>query len=448
VPSRLDRVVSALERAAGVDEFVAVERRGERARSTSGAAASRAAAELHEVRASVYRDLRRGRGSATLVAGSDDPRALAASIDEAASRARDGVGPPWRLPPPSAPARVAISDPVIEAGAFAAIDLIEAYLADLAARAGLSLAAVRVAAVRERVRVRTSRRFDNAFDATTCSVEAVLSAEGGPGEAVERVRRRARRVDDLALEQAVAGAGRRLRARRDAAALPPGRYDLLLRDDAVTPEVVGGLDTGGADHDRYGWFAPLVAQASADRARRGLTLYRPGQSIYGQRPLRGEPLTVHSDGTLPFGLGSRPFGELGEPVRRFTLVDGGVAAEVALEQREAALRGVPANGGVRNLVVAGGAAPLETLRRPGPRPLVEVFDLAWLETDLQSGALVAELGLGTLHAPGAAPAPVTGGALRGDLFDLLAKARFSAETRFAGWYLGPTAIRLDDVAVR
>jgi len=221
-------------------------------------------------------------------------------------------------------------------------------------------------------------------------------------------------------------AARRLGDLARAAPLAPGRYALALTGPALT-------EPPGAE---FGWFAPIVAHADGATARRGLTRYLPGQSIFPDGATSGDPITIASDGALDFGTASEPFGELGEPVRRFELVDRGVAAGLALDLREAGLRDVAPNGGVRNLVVAPGTLAERDELAPGSAPLLQLVALRALDTDLGSGAFAAAVELAYLDG-----APVTGGLVRGNVYDLLAGARLSAATEFHGWYRGPRAIR-------
>jgi predicted Zn-dependent protease len=278
---------------------------------------------------------------------------------------------------------------------------------------------------------------------------------------------RGRRVADLDLGGALARAARHLSDRRRAEPTPPGRYDLVLSDSALTPEAVTEMSRGlhawyeseqhypghrsartVRDAAEYGWFGPLVAQADARVVREGLARYLPGQSIYRGRPdASADLLTVASDGALPFGLLSQPVGAQGEPVRRFTLVERGVAAGLALDLREAALLGVMANGGVRNLHVAPGSTPADALHQPGALPVLHAVALDWLEIDTRSGDLVAALGLGYRQSGPGTTTPVTGGVIRGNVFELWAGARLAAEYVTAGWYRGPAAVRFGGVRI-
>ncbi|HUS64593.1 MAG TPA: metallopeptidase TldD-related protein, partial [Kofleriaceae bacterium] len=210
----------------------------------------------------------------------------------------------------------------------------------------------------------------------------------------------------------------------------PGEVDLLIPPAALAAD---------------GWFAPFIAGADARRVRLGVSRYRPGQPVFGEGA--GAHISLSSDGTIPFAPRSAPFGELGEPVRRYELIRAGVATGLSLDLREAALAGATPNGGIRNLRLAPGKTSAAELATPAERPLLTVHELSWLDVDDQSGDLAAGISLATRHLPGAAPEPVAGGILLGNLFALWSRARLSAETSAASWYHGPS-VRLPSVLVQ
>jgi predicted Zn-dependent protease len=488
---QLDWLVDLLHGSDAVDEFVAIEREGgvaelhhhaparERA-ERAGPPRTRRSIDRRHIDLTLYRDVRRGRGSARLrVAGAMSRPDMARFVDQAARRAARSLEPAWSLPPPAAPARVDVADALLPRDLMGAALALQGQLDDLVGarsagdRMELMLRGLRVDAARDRLTVRTSRGFVHVFDETMLSVTMVLAArDAGPVEpgvqpGVEITRVRGRRVADLDLGGAIVRAARHLNDRRRAEPTPPGRYDLVLSDSALTPDAVTEMSRGlHAWHEperhaseqrsmgaapgaaEYGWFGPLVAQADARMVREGLARYLPGQSIYRDKPdPSADFLTLASDGALPFGLLSQPVGAQGEPVRRFTLVERGVAAGLALDLREAALRGVTANGGVRNLHVAPGSTPEDALHQPGALPLLHAVALDWLEIDTRSGELVAALGLGYRQSGPGTATPVTGGVIRGNVFELWARARLAANEVRAGWYRGPGAVRFGDVRI-
>ena len=124
-------------------------------------------------------------------------------------------------------------------------------------------------------------------------------------------------------------------------------------------------------------------------------------------------------------------------MRRFALIERGVASGLGLSAREAARRKVEPNGGVRNLVIARGtwndAAPAGRT--------IEVRRLRSLSIDPYTGDASLELGLSIDRDGNRA---FTGGTLRLDLVAALARARRSSETLRRGPYLGPASVLIED----
>src|SRR5258706_192744 len=111
----------------------------------------------------------------------------------------------------------------------------------------------------------------------------------------------------------------------------------------------------------------FASQADAVVERQGLTRYRERTPIAHGADQIAEPVSIASDGALEFGVLSEPLAEDGDAVRRFAIVERGIAVGLGLSPREAALRKRDPNGGVRNLVVTSGTwageAPAGARRR-------------------------------------------------------------------------------------
>jgi hypothetical protein len=449
----VERLVRLLDAAAGVDEWIAVESRVRSVSRSSGARPVRSDGEVVSLSAVILRDSEQGRGSARLwLDGEDADDARAQRLIAVASeRAALTLGPAWTLPAPAAPAQVTVADAELERDPTGAVDR---------AMAQVNAAQGRLAAIgRARIEVQvhshaaeTSRGFASQYTATTALYDLAAGVGSESRSPLERVRGCVRSAAQLSLHRRIADAARAASRRKGARPLQPGRYDLLLRPAAIAGPGAGLDRSAGAA--AYGWFAPLVAHADAERVRLGISHHRPGQPVFaaagregvgrGAAPRAGDVdvFTLASDGTIDFGLLSAPFGELGEPVRRFEIVRDGLAAGLALDHREAALAHTTPNGGVRNLVLDAGRTPAAGLAAPGQRPLLEVAQLSWIDCDPRSGALTAGIGAATVRG-----AAVTGGLVVGNAFDLLGRARLSAETGTLAWYRGPIALRIDSVDV-
>jgi hypothetical protein len=379
----------------------------------------------------VHRDLGRGRGIGDVELdgdhGTDD---AAAVVDEAFDRAAQVVGPPWPTPAPAAPARVEIEDASLTSGPADDIAMrIRGELARHAATAGAPIATADVAVERQAARVVSrgiaDRELAVQWRETAIAVRATLARGARSIDlAVD-----ARRAGDLALASRIRQLVAQLDDLDSAVATPPGRYAVVLHAAAHS-------------HGGFGVWQAIVGEADAARVRQGLARYKPGKPIAPDAATVAEPLTVSSDGTLAWGLRSAPVGDRGEPVRKFVLVDRGIARGVGLDMREAGLARAEPNGGVRDLVVERGRVGADELVRPTTGPVLEVSRLSWLDLDPPTGLVVARIAVGAIHDERGRRA-VTGGTLRGDALMALASAQRSRELTTEGLVHGPVAIRID-----
>lgn len=432
----MEAVIGALASSAGVDEWIVSERAEVATIREIGAAAVDSERRDHRFTVTVFVDRRQSRGEASVSIDPGDDGAVRAAIATAVSSAGENQGPQWTLARPGAPARVALADPAIEsdaAGAAAAvIDALQGT------RRGMAIPRARVTLRRERIRIATSGGLDHGFRATRAELAATAVSGARRIRVATSLAAAARRVADLELDARLDRAARHLGAGAGADPIEPGTYDLILDTAALD-------DRRGAG---FGWLGPLAAQASSELARRSLSRYQPGQSIHGadlEREPDGDPIAVSSDGALDFGWLSAPLGDRGEPVRRFTLVEGGRAASLALDAREAGLRDRLPNGGVRNLILRPGDRAEEELVT-GDRPALIVDHLAWLEVDDTSGAIASEIAVARPLERAGAPAR-RGGHIAGDLFDWLARLRLGSAALRRPAYVGPRWIGLPGIEV-
>jgi predicted Zn-dependent protease len=366
----------------------------------------------------VHFDSPAGRGSAHVTIDAVDGNPSAA-VDQAVALAQSSIGPAWISRPLSAPARVNLEDGKL--AQRAPIDIAKDVLAELKRPTDVS---ARATVLRERVNVTARQGFRTEWNATLLRCEALVST----GKHSLAVTRAARQKTGLELDVVIAQAKADLDELANAGAPPVGPCALVLRTDALL-------------HDDVGVWHAFVTQADAVVERQGLTRYRERTPIAPGAEQLANPLTIASNGALDFGVRSAPVGDQGDAIRRFTLVDRGIAAGLGLTPREGALRGRDPNGGVRNLDVNkgdwDGAIPTATTGR-----IVEIRRLRSLAIDPYTGDASLDIALAIEHGKGGAK-PFTGGAVRIDLIAALAKARRSAQTITRGAYRGPDAVWID-----
>ncbi len=370
----------------------------------------------------VHDDVPNGRGSAHVevdAASDDTPAGL---VIQARQIARAAVGPAWSSRPPSAPAHVALVDPDLG-------DLVDAAGAIVAtAPPPDSAVAMRAEVARERTSIETKQGFHATWPATRFRASAMVVI----GDRSLELERTARRASDLGLDGSLAAAAADLRGLALATASTAGPCTLVLRADAM-------LHGGG-----YGVWDVFAAFADGAVDRQGLTRYRIGTPIAPGAEALDDALSITSDGALDFAIRSAPSGDEGEAVRRFPIIQRGVAIGLGLTPREAALRRLDPNGGVRNLVVKPGAwsGDIDPAR---PR-VIEVLRLRDLAIDRYAGDANLEIGLAIEHVGGAAR-PIAGGTIRIDLVAALAGARRTAGIVRRGAYQGPASVLIDNVVL-
>lgn len=365
----------------------------------------------------VHHDVPAGRGTASLELAHDGNARHA--IDQAIALASTAIGRAWRATPPAAPARVDLVDDLLERTDLT--DTARELLASLPHPAGTHVTAA-VELSREHVSVHAHSGFRTSWLATGARGEILVAS----GERSLAITREARRTVDLALPDAVEAAAADLALLGAAAPPTPGACAVILRADAL-------LHGGG-----LGVWRVFADQASAELERRGLTRYRVGHPIAPGASEVAEPLSIASDGALDFGLLSAPVSDDGAAIRRFAIVEGGVAVGLGLSMREAARRGTDPNGGVRNLDVARGTWSGDL---PDARTL-DVRRLGALAIDPYTGDASLEIAL-AIERKGTTERPVTGGTLRLDLVAALARARRSDRLLRRGAYHGPDAVLLE-----
>jgi predicted Zn-dependent protease len=357
-------------------------------------------------------DTPKGRGTARLAVDSIDADADQLA-DRAVAMAIASVGDSWETAPAAAPARVELADPAFDDDLDAVADRVLHATAVRNAVIGVTL-------LRERVASISRSGFHVEWRATLARVSALVIAEARSLV----ISREARRLDALDATVAIADATSDLHALARARPATAGPCSAILAADALVP-------------DELGLWAAFAAQADARLSSEGLSRFRERMPLVPGADQLPDPLTIISDGALAFGVRSAPIGADGDAVRTFAIVDRGLAGTPGLSPREASLRKRDPNGGVRNLVVRSGTWNGQA--DPSGR-LVEIRRLRALAIDPYSGDASLEIALGIEHGKG----PFTGGTLRLDLIDALARARRSSERMRRGAYEGPSSVLIEN----
>jgi hypothetical protein len=368
-------------------------------------------------RMTVHQDTPAGRGSAQVTIESVDGSADAI-VEQTRALALASIGPTWASQPLAAPARVELEDKTF--GDRAPTDIAAELVASFTRPAGATVVG-RASVTRENVSLAARAGLRAEWAATSIRADVLVAA----GDRSLPVAREARRLEDLAIGDGIRRAAEDLALLATAGGPKGGPCAVVLAADALL-------------HEGLGVWTALVTHADAVIERQGLTRYRERTPIAPGADTIRDPLTVISDGALDHGVRSAPVGDDGDGIRRFKLVERGIAAGLGLSPREAALRKREPNGGVRNLDVALGL--WDGVIDASDRRVIEVRRLRSLSIDPYTGDASLEIALGIEHPKRTA---FSGGSLRIDLIAALAHARRSGTRVQRGAYRGPDAIQIE-----
>lgn len=396
---------------------------------------SRRTVETERAVVVVHRDLpgpeeqpQRGFSSFTLLP-EDSASAARAKLEEALFAAELAFNPPYTLPGPASYPQVQVWDPdLVEHPPEVVEALAGQLLAQLAREPQVGPSSAEFYIHLTETHLTNSQGVEAQAREAELFVElVVLSSDGRDGsEHYAALRRRALKDLDLPAEVARYAS----RARDSLRAGPPAtrRGPVVVSGQALVDLLT---------YLRYASSGAMKYQ--------NLTRWELGKPICGNRPLRGEPLTLVADAILPWGVETAPFDEDGVPGQRTTLVEEGICRQFWADYRYAQYLGLPATGAFGNLCIPAGATPLADLMA-GEEPLFHIVSFASMDPDPITGEFVGEIRLGYDVRKGNVR-PFKGGALSGAIEEALTQVWFSRELAFLGHYLGPEAARFGELVV-
>jgi PmbA protein len=386
------------------------------------------------------------RGVAAIKLVPADRGRLEQRIEDAVTMARLVHNPAFTLPEHGAYPDVPLADPLL-ATADSRRNALDAFADELAGyvakEEGVRLSAAELFLTLTETELRNSCGIQVADSATRILTELVLltrqTRAGKDGEEAEFFKQvEARRLLDLRLEEVVAESARYAR-------------DTLLAHAPKTR--VGPVVLSG--EALVTLFEAFAFHASARAEYMKLVSAQVGQSLMGEREIKGDALTLRSNALRPYALGAHRFDGDGVPGQTVTLVESGVLRQRLATHRYAQYLGIPATGEGGTTEVEPGSAPLPELLR-GDGPILHVVKFSSPEVDPVTGDFGSEIRLG-YEIDGETVTPVKGGSVSGNVFDAFADARFASGTVHqvaagfsaggGGDYYGPEAVRFASLRV-
>jgi len=368
---------------------------------------------------------RRGSSQVTLLPA--DLPALDAKLRDAVFMASLTDNPLFSLPGPADYPAVETADPALLQDPPATLRQVgDEIRRAVALERDVRLSSAEVFLRQRHVTLRNSRGAAGTHHGTNLALDLVLIAGEGRDEAERHVTFKRRRRADVDIEAQVARYARQARDSRHA----------VLPQACTGPVVI----SGPALHEL---FLPWLLHTGAEFHFQQLSPLRVGAPVF-RGPVQGDPFTFISDGLLPYGSRTAPFDEEGVPRQTITLIQDGVLQTLWAEQRYAEYLGLPASGTFANARLIPGNTPMQDLLAGDIMTHVVAF--SWLNPDPITAKFSGEIRLAYQRRHGEWT-PVKGGTVSGDVFAAFANARFSAETQFLGDYLGPEAIRFEELVV-
>ncbi len=274
--------------------------------------------------------------------------------------------------------------------------------------------------------LRNSRGIDTMKKETDLFCDFVLVSSDGAKESETHMEFRRRRFADLDWTEIIPRYARYARDSLRANLPRTGLYPVVVSHEEVCRV-----------------FEPFRVMSSGWALYRNLSQFKKGESAFGARPVKGDALNLTSNGLCAFGSKTSPFDDDGVAANRTLLIKEGIVNGFWATKEYADYLGMEPTGRFANTEVLSGVTPYSDLLASGP--VYEIVSFSSLEPDPITGNFVGEIRLGYEHSERESRT-IKGGSVSGNVFDCFANARFARETVFLGDYLGPKAIRFEELA--
>ena len=191
------------------------------------------------------------------------------------------------------------------------------------------------------------------------------------------------------------------------------------------------------------FFSPLVHHAAAEQQYRCMSKFKTDEPI-GQNL---DWLNLSLDATLHGGFFSYVFDDEGVPGQRVNIIQDGNFTNHWCPQELSKTLGCAATGVPGNLCIATPPNSLPVSQLPIKFPtLLRVDEFSCLDVSPLSGHFSGEIRTGRLWRKGRLER-IRGGAVSGNVFNLLSHTHCCGEETFYGDFLGPSAIVVENVSI-
>jgi PmbA protein len=268
--------------------------------------------------------------------------------------------------------------------------------------------------------------LEQAREETEILVEFVLLAEKGAGFGGESWGwKQSRNYSDMRLGDELQKYARFALESQEAVLPPSGVYPVVFSEES--------LDT---------FFNFFMLQASGPARFQGWSRLELDQPVLPE--IKGEPLTLSSNPSIPGLLKTRSFDDQGLPLTPVEVIRENIFRRRLNSKRYADYLQEPATGGAANLEVAPGQKSFQDLLKGGP--VYHLLRFSTFEPNPITGAFSGEIRTGYFLKNGEAT-PIKGGSVSGVMQQAFQEAYFSREITRRADYLGPEAVRLEGLDI-
>ena len=182
------------------------------------------------------------------------------------------------------------------------------------------------------------------------------------------------------------------------------------------------------------YFSYYSECADAALVYQQLSTFKEGTEVQGGSA--SDRINLILDPQMQGSTGSRPYDDMGQPLKSHTIIENGKLIKYSGSTRFAHYMGIAPTGIIDNTQISGGTAANADLRK---EPYLELVSFSDFQANPITGDFGSEIRLG-FYYDGVTTVPVTGGSISGNMAKVHDTLRMSVETRQYNDYHGPATI--------
>lgn len=190
------------------------------------------------------------------------------------------------------------------------------------------------------------------------------------------------------------------------------------------------------------FFAYYSSKSNASSVYNQTSTWKVGDQVQGNQ-VKGDRITLTLDPFMKNSTNSEAYDSDGFAVNPVKIIDCGVLAQYAADNRYAYYLGVAPTGEIGNVVIESGSRTIEELKK---EPYLMTAAFSDFSVDTMTGDFCGEIRLAWYY-DGKTTIPVTGGSVTGNIADLQHELYLSKERQKDNNFEGPSMVLLRNVTV-